>query len=226
MAGLRGLGIYDDVAVFLLADHGESLTEHDLYFDHPGLYEPTIHIPLVVKLPGGAGAGRVVPGMVTQMDVAPTILDLFGAEIPGHLDGKSLLPLADGRADRTAEVVYLCEGVWEAKWGLRTDEWKLILNVDKGLHSRDHHELYNLRDDPRETHNLWDERPEVRDRLQLQFVRWQEAQLGHRPDPLRVVCEKGLPTWGTLKESLARDGKTLEQWQAELARLRAEPNAL
>src|SRR5690606_2959376 len=85
-------GLYDDTLLVLFGDHGESLTEHEIYWDHCGLYETTTNVPVIMRWPGGINAGRRVSGLVQQADLMPTILEAAGIEIPPNLDGRSLWP--------------------------------------------------------------------------------------------------------------------------------------
>lgn len=86
---LKEAGRYDDALIILTADHGESFTERELWFDH-GTHASAeqLRVPLVIKVPGGARAGERVEELVDLMDLAPTVLDVLG------LGG---LPNADGR---------------------------------------------------------------------------------------------------------------------------------
>jgi arylsulfatase A-like enzyme len=89
---LRDQGRYDDALIIFHADHGESFTERNLWFDHGfGAYAEQLHIPLVVKLPGNARAGEVVDRLVTLEDILPTVLEVGDMWGLGAVDGLSLL---------------------------------------------------------------------------------------------------------------------------------------
>lgn len=75
---LDELGLADNTIVILTGDHGESLLEHQIWFDHHGLYETNIHVPLIIKAPGRLPQGVRIPGNVAHQDMLPTILDLLG----------------------------------------------------------------------------------------------------------------------------------------------------
>jgi arylsulfatase A-like enzyme len=84
--------------VVLTSDHGESLGEHDYYFDHGAdLHDPCLHVPLVIVPPGGTSAKRV-DALASTLDVFPTILDVVKVSFPSDLEGKSLLPLLRGHS--------------------------------------------------------------------------------------------------------------------------------
>ena len=80
--------------IILTGDHGESMAEHKIFFDHHGLYDPTIHVPLIVRAPGKFAPGARVGGMVRHIDIVPTLLDLLGLPPHEQADGRSLAPLA------------------------------------------------------------------------------------------------------------------------------------
>ncbi len=82
--------------MIVTADHGEGLGDHGEAFHGYFVYDSTIHVPLLVRLPGGAGAGRVVETAVGHVDLLPTVLDLVGVAPPAEVHGKSLAPLLAG----------------------------------------------------------------------------------------------------------------------------------
>jgi len=93
LAGLRELELSDRTLVVFASGHGESLGEHDYYFEH-GLfpYEPSARIPLIVSFPGVAARGARDSTVVESVDIMPTVLDLLGLEVPSTCQGESLVP--------------------------------------------------------------------------------------------------------------------------------------
>lgn len=184
---LEALGIWDETIVVVNGDHGETLYDHDCYFDHHGLYDPTLHVPLMIRYPGKVPAGRRVAGYNQHKDLVPTILEL--AEIaPGDLtfDGRSLLPLIRGEVASHEGEIYLTECTWMRKHGWRTPEWKLIEAKEPDFHFKPPVELYNLIEDPAEDHNLAAERPEVVAFLKARMEEWiarRERETG-LPNPI------------------------------------------
>jgi arylsulfatase A-like enzyme len=193
LGALAASGRDDETLVVITADHGEELDEHAMWFDHHGLYDTNLHVPLIVRLPGETVArGRRVPGMVRLLDVTPTILDAVGlgekVEALG-MQGRSLLPLTRGRSRRgSSDTLYLTECTWMRKRGLRSREWKLITALEPDIHGRPPVELYHLPTDAGEQENLADERPEVVEELRAKLLRWvarRKRETGN-PDPLDV----------------------------------------
>ena len=89
---LRSAGIYDRSTIVLTADHGEEFKEHGSMGHTRTLYDEILHVPLLVKLPGSAGAGTVVGQQVRSIDIAPTILRLAGLNPPLEYQGVDLSP--------------------------------------------------------------------------------------------------------------------------------------
>ena len=162
------------------------------------MFEEAVRIPWLVRMPGQRKQ-KMIAQRVSQIDFTPTLLDLLGKPKRGQCAGKSLLPLMRGEA-MPSENVFIEWAPNRTKIKKRTslasrreikravdestravispDGWKLCLR-DKDLN-----ELYNLNDDPRETHNLYEDRQysPVISRLRGEIHRWQEATM----DKLKV----------------------------------------
>lgn len=94
---LKATGRYDRTLIVVTSDHGEMLGDHRL-LGKCGYFDAAYHVPLILKPAGGtAAAGRVVEAFTESVDLAPTILEEIGAEIPAAMDGRSLSPFLQGR---------------------------------------------------------------------------------------------------------------------------------
>jgi len=173
---VRALGLEEDTLIVFDSDHGESLYDHECWFDHHGLYETNLHVPLVFRLPGPVPAGRRIAGNVTLLDVTPTILEILGVEPRAALDGHSLLGWMSGGAAAPTEQFYITECTWMRKHGWRTPRWKYIHALEPDFHFKPAIELYDLREDPGETVNLADSEPEVVARLERRMLDWIERR--------------------------------------------------
>jgi len=207
---LKQLGIYDDVFIILTADHGENMTEHNFFFDHQGLYEPTIHIPLLIKI-GDKFSPCRINGLVQHMDIVPTILDILEVKTNIELDGQSLLPLIRGEVGKLYDEVISTECTWRAGTSIRTEKWKLVKTIDQGLYFTPSKELFNLESDPAEETNLYEEE-DVRDELELRLTRWFEKELGNKPNPIRVQSAQGLPARKWVEEVWKEMNISSEEW--------------
>lgn len=95
-AALRSSGLADDTVLIVASDHGESLGEHGIYFSHAGLYEPTVHVPLLIHAPPAGVQPARVADVVENLDIAATVLDAAGLRQPPSFGGGSLLRDAPG----------------------------------------------------------------------------------------------------------------------------------
>ena len=183
---LEGLGILDDTIVVINGDHGETLYDHELWFDHHGIYDNVLHVPLIIRYPDAVPANTRVSGFNQHKDLLPTLLELAGlendAENDGYeFDGRSLMSLVRGEETSFDSEFYISECTWMRKHGWRTPGWKLMIALEPDFHFKPPVELYNLVEDPEEENNLADERPDVvadlRARMEA-FIAKREAETG------------------------------------------------
>lgn len=138
---LKREGLYDNALIIVTSDHGESLGENDTYL-HTNYYDQTLHVPLIVRFPGGRHAGKRVPHMVDLTALFPTVCEVLGIGVPEGLDGESLMPLVEGTVVTPQDHIPLQTGPWV---GVRTRNFKLIEGVrDAGRF------YYDLANDPEE----------------------------------------------------------------------------
>lgn len=157
-ATLRAGGHMHDTMIIFTSDGGHLWGEHGL-IDKRCAYEPSMRIPLLVHAPGIIKSGIIVDALVANIDVAPTLLDLAGVDIPHTMDGQSFLPMLQidhgVPADWRESLLY--EYYWEPSFpmtpttfALRGDRYKFIQY--HGIWDFD--ELYDLETDPGEKNNL------------------------------------------------------------------------
>jgi choline-sulfatase len=184
---LKKAGVYDNAIILVTGDHGEGLGEHGEDTHGLFLYDSTLHIPLIVKLPKGAHRGGVVDAQVRTTDILPTILSVTGVAAPAEFNGTSLLPLiaADPASAKTSELELFGETDYPLRWGwaplraLRADDTKWI--------EAPRPELYDLHSDPKELKNLYagdGSNPKVKV-MQAEIAKW-EARLPPRTNVERA----------------------------------------
>lgn len=194
LAALDRLGLTDDTIVIFFSDNGGLATLPN----RPGpncnlplrsgkgwLYEGGVREPFLIRAPGVTQPGSTCDVPVVSMDIFPTILDLCGlpAKPDCHVDGVSLRPLLEG-GDAIAERAlywhyphYHGSG-WTPGASIRLGDWKLI-----EFYHHDKVELYNLRDDPGEQHDLSQSNPAERDQLLDKLHAWQKELGARMPEP-------------------------------------------
>jgi len=169
---LETLGLEKETVIIFTADHGEVLGEHDIYYDHRGLWQPSIRIPLIIRYPGRiSGSARIGPA-VRSVDNLPTVLELAGIdpEQTAGIEGVSLLQLMEGKDTPLPPIVSEHAGDWAT--AIRRDHWKLIHTYDPKPFLLPGIALYNLKDDPGEQINLYDQRPEIAAALEKELAAW------------------------------------------------------
>jgi arylsulfatase A-like enzyme len=103
---LKASGRADETVVVVTSDHGESLGEHDYYFDHGAdLFDPCLHVPLIIVDPQAKAAGRSGV-LASTLDVVPTVLDAVKVGYPPDLAGVSLLPIVRGQPAKPRERLF------------------------------------------------------------------------------------------------------------------------
>ena len=153
---LAHVQLLDSTVILFMSDNGFAFGEHGL-IDKRTAYEESMRIPLIVSCPELFEGGRVVPALAANLDIAPTVLELAGLKAPAQLRGRSLVPLARGKAVPVARRRCLYEYYWSATYpqtptlhALRSDTHKYIRA--HGLWDLD--ELFDLSADPLEMTNL------------------------------------------------------------------------
>jgi len=140
--------IYSSDQSYYLGDHGMA--------EKRWAYEESIRMPLIMRWPGKIKPNTKVDELVQNIDYAPTLLDAAGLPIPGEMQGRSLLPLVEGKTTGWREAIYYHyytngEHNVPRHDAVRTDRYKLINYYTDGTY-----ELFDLKQDPNELMNLYD----------------------------------------------------------------------
>ena len=165
-------GIMDETIVVINGDHGETLYDHECWFDHHGLYDVTLHVPLIIRYPGRVPAGKRFSGYNQHKDLVPTLLELAEVETDIAFDGESLMSMVNGEVASFESEFYITECTWMRKHGWRTPEWKLIVALEPDFHFKPPVELYNLIQDPDENNNLVEAHPDIVNVLETRMKNW------------------------------------------------------
>lgn len=155
IASLEEIGELDNTLFIYTSDNGYSLGEHGLTEKHL-TYEEPIRVPMLVHYPDKIKAGLRRTEMVTNIDIAPTILDYAGIDIPDYMSGKSWRILMEAKSDvdipewRNQLFFWLLN----AQATIRTERYKYIMSI----RTPGHFELYDLLVDPKETNNVYNQK--------------------------------------------------------------------
>jgi len=179
MDQVKKLGLSDNTLIVLTSDHGEMLYSHPddfLTFDHRSLYDPVVHIPLIMAGPG-LPKGKLVDDLASNVDTAPTLLNLAGFSPPADAEGQTLLPLIRGKVKSINQYVYAEEDIMLPLRSVRTNQYKLIENLWNGKH-----QLFDLQKDPGEQHDISGHQPAVQADLTRHLHEWMAENHASLPD--------------------------------------------
>ncbi len=149
-----------DCLIIITADHGESFYEHGSFGHQGSIFEELLKVPLFMREMGKKQHVRIINNTVELIDIAPTILDYFGLNIPETFQGTSLLPLIRGELFKQKKIVisecYQKNGKMKRNkdtgfilLAIRKQEWKYIFDEEKKTEL-----LFNIDEDPQEKNNL------------------------------------------------------------------------
>lgn len=182
---LRAAKLYDESLIAVMADHGEGLGEHGERGHGIFLYDPTIRVPLLFKMPSQRFAGQRVDDRVELVDVLPTMLDVAGVATPKLVQGHSLLPLASdkSKASRGGSVDNQ-PAYSETDYPRRAYGWSLLRALRTGKYlfvEAPRQELYDETADPAADHDLASATPAVSGTLAAQLTRFREQTRSSHP---------------------------------------------
>lgn len=189
--GLDALGLEDETVVLLVVDHGEGF-DHDHYFGHGNrLYDTLIHVPLIVRWPGGPPPSSV-ERQVELIDLYPSILAMLSVDTEAQVQGTDLTGFLSSSFSETPVRAAFCQTNFEnprpsyrMSLGLRLPPWKYIESPELGLV-----ELFNLNEDPSELVNLSSELPGVRESMSQLLREWMEETEARDVAPEELSPEK------------------------------------
>ncbi|MBI3942574.1 MAG: sulfatase-like hydrolase/transferase [Chloroflexi bacterium] len=180
LRALDASGVAEDTIVVFTSDHGDMKGDHGL-LTISVLYEAAIKVPLLIRIPGADRAPQRIRGRVSQVDLAPTLLELLHAPVPADLQGRSLVPVLSGadtldrndvfiewHGDANREFMKTMPGVPQNIEQIAAAPWRTIISHEGwklNLCAVDQCEFYDLTTDPYEQRNLFDA-PDQQGRIQ------------------------------------------------------------
>jgi len=202
---LEDINQIDDTVIIFAGDNGYFFREH-LLGDKRATYEPSMRIPMLIRYPRKIKPGTVIEDLVLNVDVAPTILKYAGLEVPGKMQGKSMVDLLQGRGKNWRKAFlyeYLHEKpyMYPTVYGVRTPKWAYMHYPE--LENQD--ELYDMAGDPHQTKNLIEDPGRKSDLVEMKkLLAKLENDIGKRA-PDNIVSDKG--EWRKGKSVTVPDSK-------------------
>jgi len=175
---LDELGLSDNTLVVFTTDHGDFFGQHGIYGKGAFHYEDMIKIPFAARLPGVIEAGSRTNAMLSLVDLAPTFLDAAEIDIPRCMTGRSQMSVLDGSAEKIRDHIIVENHHQPTTLHLKTyvnDRYKLTV-----YYNQTYGELFDLKSDPGEINNLWDDPASIglKQDLMLKYI---HAELGNEP---------------------------------------------
>ena len=216
---LDRLGVLEDTALIISADHGENQGELNIYGDHSTADQITNRVPLLIRWPGVTQPG-VCDRLLYHLDLAPTLCELAGIESPAKWDGQSFAAALRGEEFSGRDHLVIGQGAWTCQRSVRQGPWLCIRTYHAGYQRFTPTMLFNVEEDPHETTDLSEARPDIVhqcDHLLAEW--WRECLSGDdaAPDPMITVIEEGGPfyTRGQLRAYLKWLRDSDRAWAAE-----------
>jgi len=182
--GLEAEGLADETLVVFTSDHGHFYGHHGLVAKGPFHYEDGIRVPFIARWPGAIPAGLESDALVSLLDLPPTFLRAAGLDVPRTVQGVDQLPVWTGARDRVRDRLMVECRLQPTALHLKTlvgDRYKITVH-----YGSDDGELFDLRDDPGETRNLWHDPGAAALRNEL-IRRLLDAEMGAEPMPMPRV---------------------------------------
>jgi choline-sulfatase len=195
---LRALGLYDGALIAVMADHGEALGQHGETTHGIFLYDETIHVPLLFKLPREQSAGSRVDTRAGLVDVLPTILQSVGIGIPAQVQGEPLLSILQTPGSKSAATTKTMAqdrpAYSESDYPHRTFGWSSLRSLRTGKYlfvEAPTKELYDQSADPNAEHNLSATSSAVANTLDGQLEAFRQKTSTAKEAP-KVAADPGL----------------------------------
>jgi len=190
MDALEARGYLDNSIVIFCSDHGELLGDHKLAYKWL-MYDPIVHIPLIVRTQQTVGKPATVSDLVSLMDLGPTILEAAGLDVPTYMEGRSVGGYLTGD-DVTPRDYVCCEDNYQIMFRTQTHKLVYYIGQEAG-------ELYDLESDPNELHNLWDNsgHVEIKQQLLIRVLDWMAASNYWNSGYKREVGQQYSMRWPT-----------------------------
>jgi arylsulfatase len=187
-SALEETGQLENTIVIFMSDHGEMLGDHGFYLKGPHFYDEAVRVPLVFSWKDRFQTDLRADCLMELIDIAPTLLEAAGLEIPEYIQGRTLLPILLGQAPAGQHRDYVFSEYYNAwthkhSYGsmLRTREEKVVV-----YHGTDQGELYDLKSDPDEFENLWSDASHVERKMRMMKACFDASVFTMDPFPPRL----------------------------------------
>lgn len=220
---IKNMGIYEDTAIIVTSDHGENIGELAIYGEHATADEPTCHIPMIIKWPGGV-KGKTAKGFHDNVDLLPTIKEIFNTPTFGNhykFDGVSYADTILKGEDSSKENIVLTQCCHVCQRSARFDDYIYIRTIHGGFHLFPEEMLFNVKKDPHQLNNIADKHPDLCEKGAKIILDWVDEMMkksDYAIDPMWTVMREGGPEHcrGALEGYIERLKGTQREYGIEL----------
>jgi arylsulfatase A-like enzyme len=195
LEALERQGVLDDTAIIVSADHGENFGELGIYSDHQVVDHTTARIPMIVKWPG-CEVGHVDTGLHYNLDLAPTLAELLGADAMERWDGRSFAPAITEGAECGREYLVLSQCAHTCQRSVRFGPWIYLRTYHDGFRLFPGEMLFDVSSDPHQVVDQAEAHPEVCNQAARYLLDWHDdmmMSMNYTVDPLWTVMKEGGP---------------------------------
>jgi len=208
LAALEAQGVLDDLAIIISSDHAENMGELGIYGEHATADHGTCRIPMAIRWPGGQ-AGAVDRGLHYNLDLGPTLAELFGRDPMPSWDGQSYAPAVLRGEDCGREHLVLSQCAHVCQRSVRFGPWLYVRTFHDGFHLFPDEMLFDVDTDPHQQDDVADRHPDVCREAACRLNEWRDAMMASMEsdvDPLWTVMKEGGPyhARGVLREYCKR----------------------
>ncbi|SLF48467.1 sulfatase [Mycobacteroides abscessus subsp. bolletii] len=226
---IAALGLTDDVAIVVSADHGESFGEQGSYAEHGLANEPVHHLPMIFYWPGitNRAAHRRSDALLYNIDYAPTLCDLLGLPVPQKWQGRSFADAVRGEQITSRDYLVWGHGAHTYQRAVRTRDHLYIRTYHPGCFKAEPESLFNVTTDPYLTENLIAQQPALADSMRSKLQQWWDFYAGSPgalPDPMQTTLQLGPTLYNDPVEYMQHLRATGRAEQADDLDRRLHPN--
>lgn len=189
--GLKNLGVWDETAIIISADHGEAFGEMGQYMEHGSAALAVHHIPLIVRWPGLTPPGTVCDDLVHNIDLPPTVCEALNLNVPGGWNGRSLLPQLRGETDGAPrEKIVLSHGLHCRQRSVFDGKMAFVRTYEPSYYEYQPRMLFDIAADPHQTRDIANQQPETVAEMENYLLNWERSAVEETslPDALREIA--------------------------------------
>ncbi|MGW5112180.1 sulfatase family protein [Nocardia sp. NPDC004123] len=195
-AAIAELGLTEDIALIVSADHGESFGEQGSYAEH-GLANEAVHrLPMIIYWPGVTDRAdrRSSDALLYNIDYAPTLCELLGLPIPDKWQGRSFAAAVRGESMESRDYLVWGHGAHTYQRAVRTRDHLYIRTYHPGCFKAEWESLFDVTADPHLTVNLITDEPQLAESMRSKLQQWWDFYAGTPgalPDPMQTSLQNG-----------------------------------